>query len=179
MWCYKFINNLRMKTSSAFFVCMSILLLFDLRESWFLDAFISYTILRRTIARVCSIAKLTGLVENKANAWSSKWETKPDNERAISASIIALILHSKINICDWWLERCVIPILQCFEHWAINPSGWYLIQTAVRVDAYGVLTRIKGSISNYLEHTLDAGSVAIGLSYGQSGRCYSTQRPPN
>lgn len=40
----------------------------------------------------------------------------------------------------------------------------------VRVDAYAVLTRIKGSVSNYLKHMLDAVSVAIGLSYGQSER---------
>lgn len=45
---------------------------------------------------------------------------------------------------------------------------------SVRVGAYAVLTRIKGSVSNYFKHTLDAVSVAIGLSYGQSGRYHGT-----
>lgn len=45
---------------------------------------------------------------------------------------------------------------------------------SVRVVAYAVLTWIKGSVSNYLKHTIDAVSVAIGLSYGQSGRYHGT-----
>lgn len=128
------------------------------------------------IQRTIGIANMIHLSSNKASIWSSKWETKPDNSAQyplIIRAIIALILLSKINISDWWWRDTWFP----YDVSDIDQSirGGYSIQTAVRVDAYAVLIRIKGSVSNYLEHTLDVVSVAIGLSYGQSGWYDSTQ----